>query len=189
MRKLNIKHHQLERFYACSDLSSNKIQRWNNVGWALGNLSRTHLAAACEIIVGASHSKLSAYLQDWPMLFMTVPDKSNIADLSWLPSMWTDHLPEVRWSSLAIAAHIIAQQRSPLAIKQSIPGGMWNLAVIILLDSKECCLIRDQVGIHNIVIKILTQVFRHYCKFKSIARHFYAIYTHTLAVEFNNCSQ
>ena len=59
--------------------------------------------------------------------------------------MWTDNLPEVRWSSLAIATHVVNHSGSPLSIKQNIAGGMWNLAVIILLDGKECCLVREQV--------------------------------------------
>jgi hypothetical protein len=59
--------------------------------------------------------------------------------------MWTDHLAEVRWCGLAIATHILQQTDSPLSIKQNFAGGLWNLAVIILMDGRECCLVRDQV--------------------------------------------
>ena len=95
--------------------------------------------------------------------------------------MWTDNLPEVRRSSLAIATHIVNHSGSPLSIKQNIAGGMWNLAVIILLDGKECCLVREQVkrvtidnlGSSQVFSVLLPTIPSTYHVFKSFRLSFY----------------
>lgn len=69
--------------------------------------------------------------------------------------MWSDHLAEVRWCGLAVATHILQQNRSPPSIRQNFPGGLWNLAVIILMDAKECCLVRDQVHVRKFMVLYL----------------------------------
>ena len=86
------------------------------------------------------------YHQDWTSLFENISEEKKESDFPWLSTMLTDHLTEVRWCGLSIATHILQQTASPLCIKQEVAGGLWNIALIIAMDGKECCLVRDQVN-------------------------------------------
>uniref|UniRef100_UPI00358E3341 rotatin-like n=1 Tax=Myxine glutinosa TaxID=7769 RepID=UPI00358E3341 len=89
---------------------------------------------------------------DWVELWCSprhIGTGSNPPGLTWLLTLWVDRDPEVRVSSLAIAAVLTTTEsgcRALLAACRGIPGGLWGTALNILLDHAECSLVRCQVA-------------------------------------------
>ena len=85
--------------------------------------------------------------KEWPSHWVA-DSKTEEFPLAWLVPLWTDRSPEVRWLGMYLATSLTRSCASRAALGlacRSLVGGVWSLALSVLLDDKECGMVRQQV--------------------------------------------
>eukprot|EP00057_Strongylocentrotus_purpuratus_P012394 XP_011666868.1 PREDICTED: rotatin isoform X2 [Strongylocentrotus purpuratus] len=86
--------------------------------------------------------------KSWPMEWLYTSKGSSEAGFAWLTPLLSYRDPEVRAAGLSIAASLASNEQGCVAIAtcfQQQTGGVWGLALSILLDHSECSVVRQQV--------------------------------------------
>ncbi|CAD5117692.1 DgyrCDS6443 [Dimorphilus gyrociliatus] len=110
----------------------------------------TRNAAIClRHLAAEMHATLNS--EDWPRQWL-FPDEGSIhtGGLSWLLNLWNYRDVEVRATGVALAAALATTESGRITLTtqcQHIPGGIWGAAFTLLLEHKECSLVRSQAAL------------------------------------------
>ena len=73
---------------------------------------------------------------------------SDENQLSWLVPLLSDRVIDIRWGALALSAALILDKNGEEVVVnefQTLPGGVWAASIRVLLNDKECFVVRRQV--------------------------------------------
>ncbi|XP_041454793.1 rotatin-like isoform X2 [Lytechinus variegatus] len=99
--------------------------------------------------------------KSWPMDWLYTSKGSSEPGFSWLTPLLSYRDPEVRAAGLGIAASLASSEQGCVAIAtcfQQRTGGVWGLALSVLLDHSECSVVRQQAA--SFLANLLLQPFK-----------------------------
>ncbi|XP_064639862.1 rotatin-like [Lineus longissimus] len=109
-------------------------------------------AALC--LCHLSHEMQSFSNKQWPMKWLHATKKSEQGGgqpgLDWLLPLWAYRDPTVRAAGLGIAVGMTTTEVGRVTMVtccQHLPGGIWGIALEILLDQTECSIVRKQAAL------------------------------------------
>ncbi|XP_071502722.1 rotatin-like [Diadema antillarum] len=96
--------------------------------------------------------------KNWPSEWLYTSKGASEAGYMWLAPLLSYRDPEVRAAGLGIAASLASSQQGCAAVSncfQEVPGGVWGLALSVLLDHSECSVVRQQAA--SVLANLLLQ--------------------------------
>ncbi|CAK8690926.1 unnamed protein product [Clavelina lepadiformis] len=110
---------------------------------------------ATQCILHLAREMATFGITDWPnLLEYSVPSQSGQQEpradklgLEWLIPLWSARDPRTRFAGLAIATVAAKNRQGVITLSngfQRCTGGLWNMALSVLLDHSECSAVRKQ---------------------------------------------
>ncbi|CAL8311419.1 unnamed protein product [Merluccius merluccius] len=98
-----------------------------------------------------AESRGKDFISQWSLGQDVGSDETNGSQLglAWLIPLWVDRDPEVRFASLGVGRALSREPSGCQALCascQNISGGLWGALLNILLDRRECSMVRREVG-------------------------------------------